>query len=374
MPTAPEPGFPRPPVRIGARSADGPSMENTTDPTNPVATRPTSPDSSGANPVGNRPAGGTPTVPLILTITESARAAGISAQVLRKRVRRGTVDADQVIRDGRSVAGIRADELLRHYPKADVPGFGPVATRGASDPAMGDAEEPRTNPMNPADGNRVAPGWQPGSENLPTPKSVHEHPQASAGDGERPGDLAQIRAAAARVPDLERRAETAEAREAEARAQVVEERRERRVATAAVLRQLQAATDPALGGGAGPVMIAGPAPKEVASSRRFAYAMAAASVLAVGVLGWRLVAADAQLTQASERITKVVGEKLETAQQAAQLAGELDSTRETLRDEQDRTASLEKLSAEAQLEARQAREIAAHALGVKVMLRTVRRR
>ena len=191
-------------------------------------------------------------------------------------------------------------------------------------------------------------------------------------------DFDAVRAAAARVADLESRiqaeqsrADEAERREAEARALVAEERRERQVTTAAILHQLQTANELALDGGTGPMMIAAPTAPEVRSSRRFAYAMAAASCLAVVVLGWRLASIDGDLAHANERIETVAEEKAAAQVEASRLAGEANAARESLRDERQRTSELEQLAAEAQASARKAEAIAASALGAKVMLQTV---
>ncbi len=244
-----------------------------------------------------------------------------------------------------------------------------VTAQGAAGPPGG-LPETVAPPVN-AEGNRRPPTDQNiGSQDVlvPTPQAWR------VGELEGIGDL---RAAAGRIPDLEARvvaeksrADGAERREAEARAHNLEERRERRVATAAVLRQLQAVERRELEAPQGPVMIAAPMPEEVRGSRRFAYAMAAVSCLAVAVLGWRLVNADADLVRAGERIDAVVGESSLVAQEAAQLAGELNATRETLRDERERTATLERLTVKAQREVQEAREATAVALGVRTMLWT----
>ena len=324
--------------------------------TRPDTSQPSRVDSWKAPSETDIPAVDLPEPTDLITAQEAADLVGVSRKTVDRRV---TAKGDRQlqswlgVRDGKEVRLVSRVGVLQVWPqKGPSPAMArPVATR--PDTAQVTARGSDINP-----------------EAVRTP-SV----QATLVGGS--DVIAELRAAAGRVPDLEARviaeksrADGAEAREAEVRIQVLEERRERRVATAAVLRQLQAASNPELAAAQGPVMIAAPMPEEVRGSRRFAYAMAAASCLAVAVLGWRLVDADADLTRAAERIDSVVGEKALVAQEAAQLAGELNATRETLRDERERTAALERLSVEAQREAKEAREAAAIAFGVRTMLRT----
>ncbi len=262
----------------------------------------------------------------LLTAQEAATLIGMSRKTVDRRI---AARGDRRIP---SWPGVRNGKEVRLVSRADVLRVWPQKQGG---PDMSEPVRPR-----PDTGSLRRAGSSSRGSDVRTSAS-------QAVTVREPGEVSELRALAGRVPDLEARviaeksrADGAEHREAEARTQVLEERRERRVATAAVLRQLQAATDPELGGGAGPVMIAGPQPAEVRSSRRFAYAMAAVSVLAVGVLGWRLISADAQLTQANDRMAEVVGEKSAADKQAAQIAGELNATRETLRDERERSEVL----------------------------------
>lgn len=290
----------------------------------------------------------------LLTAQEAADLVGVSRKTVDRRV---IAKGDRRLP---SWPGERNGKEVRLVSRTDVLALWPE--KGTRPDMSGHARTSTAEPEKDRTGRDIA------AQNVRTGSA---NPQEAID----PDDLAQLRAAAGRVPDLEARAEGAEEREADARAQVVEERRERRTATAAVLRQLQTTRDLQLGGGEGPVLqLAGPVPEEVRSSRRFAYWMAAASVIAVGVLGWRLVVQDAQLANAGERIDSVVGEKALVAQEAArfagELTGELNATRETLRDERERTAALERLAVEAQREVKEAREMAAVALGVRTMLRT----
>ena len=172
-----------------------------------------------------------PKAETLLTAQEAAALVGVSRKTVDRRV---AATGDRRLP---SWSGVRGGKEVRLVSRADVLALWP---KKGTRPDMS--------------GHVPTPTAKPGEDR------TRQDIQAQALEVTEPTDVAQLRAAAGRVPDLEARiiaeksrADGAEVRETEARAQVLEERRERRVATAAVLRQLQATRDQQqLGGGAAP--------------------------------------------------------------------------------------------------------------------------
>ncbi len=232
-----------------------------------------------------------------VTLAEAARLVGKSVQALRARVKRGTLPTIEVERDGRKVTAIPRDALLQEYPEA--------VNRPATDDRESDVASQRSQP------------------------EVDD--TAGVGEGKTSTAIVSVvEVPVEELTDLRSRASRTDIAESA----LHEERQERR-ATLMALARSQERIQLMLEEWSAEVPTA-------KADRKVVYSVVAIAVVGICAMGWRLHAVDAVAAVTAQQRDALAVEHNSTLERAAKAEGSVESLRETLRDEQDRTLRLER--------------------------------